>query len=135
MRTLAIALALFGCSKAAGPSAATREAAARQLSTQTGRVTFTTRGDAKDILVVHYPQTTAEPCEPKSLEALSRMEPDPARTRDANAPQAGLADTFKQEITPEMKAQMETIRKLVHQFRRIECETKAGATIGIDIAG
>jgi hypothetical protein len=124
-----VVLMTVGCSKASAPTASTREAAAKALEAQGHSLKFTTRGEDKEILVVHYPATNFEPCE----EALARMEPDPEWTRDSTARVRDLKDMFKQEVTPEMKAQMDAMRKLVSQFLRIECETKTGAIVEIHV--
>ncbi len=146
---VAMLVVLGACKKAtpAEPTAATRETAAIALGTQSRAVKFTTHGKDKEVLVIQFPPADFEPCEPRALEAMVRMQPDPEHTidhppnRDSHVVSTGdlakdtrpLTDMFKTEVTQEMRARMEEARKLVSQFRRIECETRTGQVIGLPI--
>jgi hypothetical protein len=138
-----------GCrpSPPARPTTTTRAAAAIALGTQSSAVKFTTRGKDQEILVVVFPHTGYEACEPRALEAMVRMRPDPDRFAEPSADRdvhiistgdlandtRGLMPAFKVELTPELKARMAEFRRLVLLFERVECATAAGVTIGVPI--
>ena len=130
-------LLLCGCSKSAEPTArsvaAEREAAAKALEAQGHTLKFTARGADNEALVAHFPATATEyePCTEKAMHGLATMTLDPTLTRDT--PATDLDSMFKVEITPEMKAQIEAMRKQIAHFRRVECDTKAGATVGVAV--